>query len=220
MNATNTASLRQQRRNALLLVLMMLSSFLVCTLSASAGFMLPIPSGEAIYEEGGLLIDTSHCDQGYIMARHEPNEKPLKLRLSCGKASLSYDFVADGQYEVFPLQLGNGKYKIEVFQQASGRKYKPLVDTTIEVEIIDETLPFTVPNQYVDYNADSDAVIKSIELCHGLESDFDKYQAIYRYMANHMIYDLTKRARSAPVICLWWMMCSTNRRASALIWLH
>lgn len=192
MNATNTASQKQQRRGALVLVLMMLSTFLVCSLSASADFLLPIPSGEAIFMEGDLLIDTSHCNQGYIMAKHEPNDKALKLRLSCGKASLSYDFVADGQYEVFPLQLGSGKYKIEVFQQASGRKYKPLVDTTIEVDISDETLPFTVPNQYVDYNADSDAVIKSIELCHGLENDFDKYQAIYRYMANHMIYDFDK----------------------------
>lgn len=192
MNATNTASQRLQKRYALLLVLMMLSSFLICTLRASADFLLPIPSGETVFSEGDLLIDTSHCNQGYIMARHEPNDKPLKLRLSCGKASLSYDFVADGQYEVFPLQLGNGNYKIEVFQQASGRKYKPLVDTTIAVELSNETLPFTVPNQYVDYDADSDAVIKSIELCHGLDNDFDKYQAIYRYMANHMIYDFDK----------------------------
>jgi len=192
VNATNTASLKQQRRNALLLALMMLACFLMCTLSASADFLLPLPSGEVVFSEGDLLIDTSHCNQGYIMAKHEPHEKALKLRLSCGKASLSYDFAADGQYEVFPLQLGSGKYKIEVFQQASGRKYKPLVDTTIEVEINDETLPFTVPNQYVDYDADSDAVIKSIELCHGLDNDFDKYQAIYRYMANHMIYDFDK----------------------------
>ena len=192
MNTTNTASLKQQRRNALLLALMMLTCFLMCTLSASADFLLPIPSGEAVFMEGDLLIDTSNCNQGYIMAKHEPHEKGLKLRLSCGKASLSYDFAADGQYEIFPLQLGNGKYKVEVFQQASGRKYKPLVDTTIEVELNDETLPFTVPNQYVDYDADSDAVIKSIELCHGLDNDFDKYQAIYRYMANHMIYDFDK----------------------------
>lgn len=192
MNVTNTASRRQQRRIALLFALMMLSSFLTGMLNAVADFLLPIPSGLTTFAEGDLLIDASHSDQGYIMAKHQPNEKPLKLRLSCGKASLSYDFIANGEYEVFPLQLGNGSYKVEVFQQATGRKYKPLMDVTFEVNIADETLPFTVPNQYVDYDADSDAVIKSIELCHGLENDWDKYQAIYRYMATHMIYDFDK----------------------------
>jgi len=192
VNVTNTASRRQQRRIALLFALMMLSSFLTGMLNAVADFLLPIPSGLTTFAEGDLLIDASHSDQGYIMAKHQPNEKPLKLRLSCGKASLSYDFIANGEYEVFPLQLGNGSYKVEVFQQASGRKYKPLMDVTFEVNIADETLPFTVPNQYVDYDADSDAVIKSIELCHGLENDWDKYQAIYRYMATHMIYDFDK----------------------------
>ncbi|MBR2924762.1 MAG: transglutaminase domain-containing protein [Clostridia bacterium] len=192
MNLINAASLGRQRQRALLLALMMLFAFLLSTLNAVAAFLLPIPSGEALFVEGDLLIDTSNANRGYIMARHLPNDKPMKVRLSCGKASLSYDFLADGEYEVFPLQLGNGNYKVEVFQQASGRKYKPLADFTIEVQLDDETVPFTVPNQYVDYNADSDAVIKSIELCHGLENDWDKYEAIYRYMATHMIYDFDK----------------------------
>lgn len=195
MNATSTASRTRQRRNALLLALMMLTSMAVCMLHASADFFLPRPGGEVVITEGDLLIDATHCDQGYLMAMHQPNDKGLKLRLSCGKASLSYDFTADGEYEVFPLQLGNGKYKVEVFQQASGRKYRPLMDTTIEVNIQDETLPYIVPNQYVNYDAQSDAVIKSIELCHGLESDWEKYQVIYRYMANHMVYDFDKARR-------------------------
>lgn len=192
MNLISSASPRRQQQRALLLALMMLFAFLLGTLSAVAAFLLPVPSGEATFEEGDLLIDTSHCNQGYIMARHLPNDKPMKVRLSCGKASLSYDFFADGEYEVFPLQLGDGNYKVEVFQQASGRKYKPLADFTIQVQLDHETVPFTVPNQYVNYDADSDAVIKSIELCHGLENDWDKYQVIYRYMATHMIYDFDK----------------------------
>ncbi len=192
MNTMNTAFLKQRKRTALLLVLTIISSLLLGTLCAMAGFHLPLPSGENVIYEGDLVLDTSNCDQGYIMAMHAPHDNGLKVRISCGKASLSYDFFANGEYEVFPLQLGNGNYKIEVFQQVSGRKYKPLMDTTLEVNIADETLPFTIPNQYVNYNADSDAVIKSIELCHGLESDWEKYQAIYRYMATHMTYDFDK----------------------------
>lgn len=192
MNAITTASRKQQKQLALLLALVVLSSVMVCALNAAADMFLPLAAGEIVFQEGDLLIDASHCNQGYLMAKHEPNKKGLKIRLSCGKASLSYDFAADGEYEVFPLQLGNGKYKVEVFQQASGRKYKPLMDTTIEVELTSDTLPYLFPNQYVDYTDDSDAVIKSIELCHGLETDWEKYQAIYRYMANHMVYDFDK----------------------------
>lgn len=192
MNALTTSSRNQQRLLALCLVLVLLSSFLVFALNAAADMFLPMATGEVIHQKGDLLLDVSRCDQGYIMAKHEPNKKALKLRISCGKASLSYDFAADGEYEVFPLQLGNGKYKIEVFQQASGRKYKPLMDTTIQVELSSDTLPYLFPNQYVNYDNNSDAVIKSIELCHGLESDWEKYEVIYRYMANHMVYDFDK----------------------------
>jgi transglutaminase-like putative cysteine protease len=165
---------------------------MVCALDAAADMFLPMATGEVVIQEGDLLIDASHVSQGYLMAKHEPNDKGLKIRLSCGKASLSYDFAANGEYEIFPLQLGNGKYKVEVFQQASGRKYRPLMDTSLEVEVAHETYPYLFPNQYVDYDADSTAVIKSIELCHGLESSWDKYKAIYRYMANHMVYDFDK----------------------------
>ncbi len=192
MNATNTAYQVRQRWQAILLALVVLSSLLTYTFLAVADLMMPVATGENVIADGDLLIDISHVDQGYLMAMHAPNDKGLKLRLSCGKASLSYDFVANGEYEIFPLQFGSGKYKIEVFQQASGRKYKPLMDTTIQVDLLDETLPFTVPNQYVDYNADSHAVLKSVELCQGLETDQEKYEVLYRYMANHMIYDFDK----------------------------
>ncbi len=192
MNPTSTAYRNRHRWIALLISLTLLISLLTYSLSATADLTLPTATGEVVFIEGDLVVDASNTSQGYLMAKHEPNDKPLKLRLTCGKSSLTYDFAADGKYEIFPLSFGSGNYKIEVFQQASGKKYKPLLSTSVQADVAHETLPYLVPNQYVDYDEDSDAVLKSIELCHGLESDWDKYQIIYRYMANHMIYDFEK----------------------------
>jgi len=195
MNATNATYCKRQRQLAFLLAVVMLSSFMACALYAAAELFLPSASGDVVFVKDELVVDASHADQGYLMAKHDPDDKPLKLRLTCGKNSMTYDFEPNGAYDIFPLQFGNGSYKLEVFRQVSGKRYTPLLEQTIEVALVDETLPYLYPNQYVNFTWESEAVLKSYELCYGADTEMEKYQSIYRYMANHMIYDFDK-ARS------------------------
>ena len=164
-------------------------TLLVCCGAMGLIALLPEASGDVVYYKGDTTIDASHSDQGYVMIKHKSTDKRLKVRVSLGKATYTYDLRNDGEYETFPLQLGNGKCKIQVFKQASGTKYGSDASVSFKVSLSDDNLPFLYPNQYVCYAEDSVAVQKSYELCDSLQTDAEKVQSIYEFVSTNIVYD-------------------------------
>lgn len=160
-------------------------SFLVWAYAA----LWPDASGVVVYEKGGTTVDASHADQGYIMVKHNPTGKKVKLRVSLGKETLTYDLNEQGDFEVFPLQLGDGTYELQVFEQVSGSKYKNASSIKFAAALTDAILPYLYPNQYVWYTQDSATVALGQELCGALGSDGDKVGAVYEYMMRNFVYD-------------------------------
>ena len=148
----------------------------------------PEAANTVVYQNGGIVVDASHSDQGYVMIARQ-SSKEQKLRISLGKANLTYDLNGSGAYEVFPLQLGNGKYTVEVFEKISGKKYSPAGKLTMEVTVPDTNTIYLYPNQYVWYDQNSQAVAKAQELCANATTDAAKVEAIYLYIVNNMVYD-------------------------------
>ncbi|MEG0741258.1 MAG: transglutaminase-like domain-containing protein [Clostridia bacterium] len=142
-----------------------------------------------IYQKSGTTVDASTASDGYLRIMQEPTSEKLKLRISCGKYTLTYDLNSNGEYEAFPLQLGNGKYKIQVLAQVSGRKYRPVSSISFKVSLSDAANPYRHPNQYVNYNAETLAVKEAQTLCNGLATDDDKFKAIYQYIVSNYQYD-------------------------------
>ncbi len=155
---------------------------------ACAALLLPEASGYETLEKSGTVIDISHADQGYIMVRQEATDKRLKMKISLGKYSLNYDLNSDGEYEVFPLQLGNGKYKVQIFKQASGKKYSNVSSLSFSVKLESDVLPYLYPNQFVNYGAETLAVSKADELCAGLSTESEKFEAIHAYVLENTTY--------------------------------
>ncbi|MFR2495456.1 MAG: hypothetical protein ACLTBF_07095, partial [Christensenellales bacterium] len=83
----------------------------------------PRQSGTNVLTSKSLVVDASNASQGYIMARGDAGNKRLKLRVTQGQYKLTYDLNTSGDYEVFPLQLGDGSYTVELFENVSGKKY-------------------------------------------------------------------------------------------------
>ena len=50
---------------------------------------------------------------------HSVSQKKIESYLY----KLTYDLNTSGDYEVFPLQLGDGSYTVELFENVSGKKY-------------------------------------------------------------------------------------------------
>ena len=59
----------------------------------------------------------------------------------------------------------------------------------IDVELIDEFIPFIHPNQYVDYCKENPAVIKATELYKKSDNFFDIVEAIYGFVIENITYD-------------------------------
>ena len=154
----------------------------------------PEASGKDVQKSKSLVVDASNCSQGYIMAHGGTGMKQLKLRVTQGKYKLTYDLGSAGEYEVFPLQLGDGAYTVELFENVSGKKYSAEGKVTLNVQLDDPYAPFLSPNQYVCYDENTEAVQMSYQLCEGLTDEKEIFETIRAYMRSHYAYDYDKAA--------------------------
>ncbi|MBQ8159934.1 MAG: transglutaminase domain-containing protein [Clostridia bacterium] len=162
------------------------------TASASIDALWP-EQGSNVLTDKDLVVDASHSDQGYVMvAFGSTTKKKLKVRVSLGKQQLDYNIGGDGEYVVLPLQLGEGKYDIALYENVSGKKYAAGGKVTVSVSLSSANIPFLYPNQYVDYNLSTPCVMKSDELIHSDMTEQQKYDEIAAFMAQNFSYDFAK----------------------------
>lgn len=152
----------------------------------------PQASGTVVYSGSGAVIDASHAADGYVMVKYTGDIPKLKVRLMTPGRTYDYDLIKRGDYEVYPLQAGNGEYRVRVMENLTGNQYAELFAATIQVRLKDEFTPFLYPNQYVSYTAASNAVKTSFDLCVGAKTDLQKIQAIYAYIVGTIRYDEQK----------------------------
>ncbi|MCL2810781.1 MAG: transglutaminase-like domain-containing protein [Clostridia bacterium] len=153
--------------------------------------LMPTPSGnkKMTYKKAGVTIDYGNVSQGYVMIKHKPTDVGLKVRITMGNTEYTYDLNGRDEFEVFPLQLGNGKYNIQVFSRVKGNYYALVTEKKISVKLVDPNIIYLYPSQYVNYTADSKVVAKSNELCEGLKTDREKVMAIYAYCSRSIHFD-------------------------------
>lgn len=158
----------------------------------------PSADGTTKKQDGGLTVDASHADEGYIMAKGPKTSKRLKLRIKFDDQTLDYDLNGEGEYEVIPLQLGSGKYTCTLYKNASGKKYAQEGRVSIKADMADANSAFLFPNQYVSYTEDTPAVQKSAEICQGLTTQRECYDAIFEYITTSYAYDFVKMVTVKP----------------------
>ena len=147
---------------------------------------------------GKLKLDVSNVSDGYFMASSAKKSKhKLKLRVTKDGETLTYDLNMDGDYEVFPLQLGDGNYEISLWENVSGKQYSNAGKIAVNVSLKDAYGCFLYPNQYVSYTKKSEAVTTANKLCKD-KSPKEAYAAIKNYMVTSFVYDFVKAAAIKP----------------------
>ncbi len=185
----------EKRRPGLSALCMLLVWILMSQIAASAAappkpnqVLMPSTSDKQ-YEKAGVVVDYGHAFDGYIMVKcTKSGNKRIKCIITKGDNQYQYDVGRDGNYEVFPMQMGNGKYKISLFEQISDNKYSPMASKTVNVELSSKYIPYLYPNQYVNYDENTKAVQKSRELCDGLATERDKFNAIWKFCTEEISY--------------------------------
>ena len=152
------------------------------------------PSGEKEERSTDAVIDYSHTEDGYIMARYtSQTDKRLKLRIIGPTTTYTYNLPVD-QWTVFPLSDGNGSYQAALYINTHDSKYAAVMAVQFEVALHDEFAPFLRPNQYVDYTNAVNTVEKGAGLCAGLTHPLEKVAAVYDFVVGTLEYDYDRAA--------------------------
>lgn len=152
-----------------------------------------------IYKSSNSEIDASHCADGYIKIKYLNNtDKKLKVIIEKDSKKYTYDLNNTGNYDTFPLQMGDGKYKVSVYEnisKESSNKYSVKQTANIDVKLKTQNSPFLVSNVYVNYTDTSNAIKKAKELTKGMTKDIEKLEVVYNYIISNITYD-TEKART------------------------
>ena len=179
-----------------LLILVLCAAMIV----AAFGIKLPEATGKTVKKDGKMTIDCSNMSEGYIMVKAKKTNKRLKLQIAIDGSKLNYDLNNTGEYEVFPLQFGSGKYQVSLYENAGGKKYSKEGSVKLNVTMPDELSCFLYPNQYVSYDENTPCVKYASEvLCKGMTDQTEKYNAICKYViGGTFVYDYIKSVTVKP----------------------
>lgn len=78
-----------------------------------------------------------------------------------------------------------------MFESIPGKEktYTTLYSETLDVALENEFLPFLYPNQYVNFDPDSEAVGQGEKLAAGAAEDLDVVARVYEYVVSNISYD-------------------------------
>jgi len=162
---------------------------------------IPTQPGKLVYQKNGYKVDYSNADLGYISVIGPDDGSVKKVQLIIGNTTYTYDITAK-QYTILPLQLGSGKYSVQLLKNLSGNSYTVVGTTVVSANVTDELSVFLYPNQVVDYNLQTLAVNKSFEITKNDDSEIKRVYTIYHYVIDLLSYDIAKAKLANDVYML------------------
>ncbi|SDI38997.1 Transglutaminase-like superfamily protein [Pseudobutyrivibrio sp. 49] len=155
----------------------------------------PVASGVTVYSNSDAAIDASNAADGYVMVKYTGSAAKVRMLIETPKGNTyNYLMALDGNYDVYPLSEGSGKYKIGVYENLHDDQYATAFSQSVNVTLKDELSVFLYPNAYVDFNASSKAVLKGAELATGCNTDLEVVKNVYHYIIENVSYDYQKAA--------------------------
>lgn len=167
--------------------------FLIMALLFSVASSVRADQTNTKTQQPGENFDTTKVDLGSVGARYIPiEEKRVKTRVQ--KIDLKYDYDLFGRedFEYFPLQLGNGDYKVLVFENITGNRYRQVKARSMKAEIKNPLDVYKASIQTVNWDPEMKIIKKASELTKGLKTDKQKITAIYNFVIDTFSYDYDK----------------------------
>lgn len=129
-----------------------------------------------------------------IVSVHYANETDKRLKVLVEKDGVKYYYNLNntGKPENFPLQMGEGTYKISIFENVSSTSYRPVLSKTLIADFSETNLPYLQSVQSIDWNTSMAAIKIAKDLVKDKKSDQEKARAIYNYVVANVQYDYEK----------------------------
>ncbi|KAB3531911.1 transglutaminase domain-containing protein [Alkaliphilus pronyensis] len=116
----------------------------------------------------------------------------VKLLVEKDGTRYSYNLYEKDEIQLFPLQMGNGSYRIRVMENTEGNKYKTVLNKEININLQDSSITYLNSIQEINWKRDNKAIIKASEITEGIDCEQQKLEAIYSYIVKNIKYDYEK----------------------------
>ncbi len=155
---------------------------------------IPTADGLVTYSNPSetAIIDASHTNEGYVMVSYTGENAKVKLQIT-GSNGITYSYdLHHNEYEAFPLTSESGSYTIAIYESLPSSRYSVALSKTLDITVKDSFSPYLYPNQYVEFDSSTKAVLLASELVSDATTDLDAVTDIYHYVINHITYDHDK----------------------------
>ncbi len=161
----------------------------------SAAILLNISATYATDLKPASPFNMEKLDSGIVTVSYQADKNSkLKVMIEKSGKKITYNLRGDGMVESFPLQLGDGEYKVSVLQNIEGNKYRYISTENIKLDLEDDKKVYLASVQNINWNSKMTAIKKAAELTKGLKTDSQKINVIYQYLVNNISYDYDKLA--------------------------
>ena len=150
---------------------------------------IPQASGQNVIEKNGCRLDASNIQNGYFMISYDGPQENIKMIITDPYGKQKRSVIEKGKNCSFPLNEGNGTYRVEV---------QDLFYTELQVSVEDRNSPYLYANTYVSYDKDSECVKKAEQLRKKSFSKKNFVNKVISYVSENTEYDQTF-ADSDPV---------------------
>ncbi|MEI7885072.1 MAG: transglutaminase-like domain-containing protein [Clostridia bacterium] len=136
-------------------------------------------------------FDETDLDKGLIHITYQSSGARVKVMIEKDTKRYTYD-LSSSSMESFPLQMGNGSYKISILENISGNSYRLITSINAEANSKDPNLVFLNSIQNVNWNVDSESVKKAVAMTKDYPDLAKKARILWNYMAKNNKYDYKK----------------------------
>ena len=141
-------------------------------------------------------IDISQVSNGIVSVSGTPGPKTVRVMIQKDGEKLKYNYLySSTNQNIYPLQLGTGRYTITVLENKSGNEYMKLSSQTVNVASISEKALYTSSIQLIDYKSSTTSINSMKSLIASAKDENEKVLIIYDYIISHFDYDYDKAKR-------------------------
>lgn len=166
-----------------------MKKFISCFLAA----MILLTINVSVKANNGNNLSYVYNNTGIISIRYcSFTDKKVKVVMEKSGKKYYYNLNSKGEYENFPLQMGNGSYNISVLENTSENNYKAVEKYSVSLNLENENLVYLNSIQNINWSESMDVIKKARELTKNAKNDEEKVNKIYDYVISNINYDHKK----------------------------
>ena len=152
-------------------------------------------------------VDFSASSEGYVRVLYNAGStKKIKLIIENNGNRYTYNLKSSPIYLNFPLQLGDGKYDVKIYENTTGTSYRKIYSESGQVDVENELQIFLISVQEISWTEESKAILKAEALLQDALvkkqktskikvtelTQLEKIKVIYDYVTQTITYDYDK----------------------------